>query len=440
MRHVAGFERWQLCSFSVGVDPGKKQPLSSCCFSLARKPESPTPPFKNTHPFFAVFFFFVSAKFEVLAMGIAKKARCFINFVRKVMRNNMKYQSSANATDARLIERLYGGPAIGPENKFRVGAELAKGTFGRVCVAFNSHTKETVAIKFIKRGRHLDDEHVRREILNHRTLRHPHIITFKEVFLTDQSLCIVMEFAEGGDMHSYLAKRSCLSETVARWFFQQLIIGVEYCHKRGVVMRDIKLENLLLDGKQRILKICDFGFSKHDLFDSMPQTVVGTRCYLAPEVLLGRHLQGQKTYSGKKVDIWTCGVCLFAMLYGRNPYEDSMEGNVDGDSDQHMLRLMRGNITIPEFQVKKGQVIDISGDCRDLLHRILLPDPRQRIDIQGIMSHPWFQDSLPAGATKCNEGVEKIDEGAVIHALGLQTAPEVEELIIAARTNPEAIS
>ena len=87
---------------------------------------------------------------------------------------------------------------------------------------------------------------VETEILNHRVLRHPHVIEFKEVFITSEYICIVMEYASGGNLFSYVQRAIRLKEPAARWFFQQLIIGLDYCHRRGVVNRDIKLENTLL--------------------------------------------------------------------------------------------------------------------------------------------------------------------------------------------------
>ena len=99
-----------------------------------------------------------------------------------------------------------------------------------------------------------------------RRLHHPHIIEFKEAFLTDEYICVVMECAEGGDLFSFVRDRRTLTEAGARWFFQQVIAALDYCHKRGVVVRDLKLENCLLhigpEGPLPILKLCDFGLSK----------------------------------------------------------------------------------------------------------------------------------------------------------------------------------
>lgn len=91
---------------------------------------------------------------------------------------------------------------------------------------------------------------VETEILNHRVLRHPHVIEFKEVFITSEFICIVMEYASGGNLFSYVQKAMRLKEPAARWFFQQLIIGLDYCHRRGVVNRDIKLVRPSTDCKR----------------------------------------------------------------------------------------------------------------------------------------------------------------------------------------------
>lgn len=116
------------------------------------------------------------------------------------------------------------------------------------------------------------------EIVNHSLLRHPHVIQFKEVFLTTDFICIAMEYATGGSLFQYVQRAGKLKESVARWFFQQLIIGVDYCHRRGVANRDIKLENTLLQVVNGLplplLKICDFGYSKAD-FKSAAKSKVG---------------------------------------------------------------------------------------------------------------------------------------------------------------------
>lgn len=111
-------------------------------------------------------------------------------------------------------------------------------------------------------------KYVEAEIVNHSLMRHPHVIQFKEVFLTSRYICIVMEYATGGTLFQYVQKQGRLKEAVARWFFQQLVVGVDYCHKRGSSHRDIKLENTLLQvgSSGRALWPCKKQSQHHDVW------------------------------------------------------------------------------------------------------------------------------------------------------------------------------
>ncbi|CAH9118485.1 unnamed protein product [Cuscuta europaea] len=153
--------------------------------------------------------------------------------------------------------------------------------------------------------------------MNHRSLKHPNIVRFKEVLLTPTHLAIVMEYAAGGELFHRICSVGRFNEDEARFFFQQLISGVSYCHSMQICHRDLKLENTLLDGSTAPrVKICDFGYSKSEVFHSQPKSTVGTPAYVAPEVLT------RKEYDGKLADIWSCGVTLYVMLTGAYPFED----------------------------------------------------------------------------------------------------------------------
>jgi serine/threonine protein kinase len=156
-----------------------------------------------------------------------------------------------------------------------------------------------------------------REIVNHRSLRHPNIIRFKEVVLTPTHLAIVMEYAAGGELFERICEAGRFHEDEARYFFQQLVCGVSFCHAMNICHRDLKLENTLLDGSPAPrLKICDFGYSKSSVLHSRPKSTVGTPAYIAPEVL------SRREYDGKHADVWSCGVTLYVMLVGAYPFED----------------------------------------------------------------------------------------------------------------------
>lgn len=316
---------------------------------------------------------------------------------------------------------------IGPNGRYKLGHRLSEGQFGKVRVAIDTVKKKEVAIKFIARGPTLDAAYVTREILNHRTLCHPHVIEFKEVFLTDGALCIVMEYAAGGDMHDYISKHKCVPEDWARWFFQQIILAIEYCHKRDVVLRDIKLENLLLDKNQQLVKVCDFGFSKHNQHDSAPRTCVGTPCYLAPEVL--KSPMKHRPYNGEKVDIWTCGVSLFVMLFGFYPFDDPNDGNTSKENTMYLKRILEGNVNIPTVQLRNDKATPISEDCLDLLKKMLEPSPSKRITLKGIKEHSWFLEGLPEGSLDYNKDAETTDENYIASTRRLQSVATIEKLV-----------
>jgi serine/threonine-protein kinase SRK2 len=290
--------------------------------------------------------------------------------------------------------------------------DLNSGTFGFVQLARDKQTGELIAVKFIERGDKVT-KYVEREIINHRCLVHPHIVQFKEVFLTTNHLAIAMEFASGGDMFEYVVKKNGLREDEARWFFQQLIVGLDYCHRMGVVNRDIKLENTLLDSSPRpLVKICDFGYSKHEKFQSAPGSRVGTPAYLAPEVILTTR---GKTYDGKIADIWSCGVMLYVMLVGAYPFERP-EDKHDNQKLQKMIqRILHVDYAVPSH-------IRVSDDCKDLLKKVLVADPAKRITVEGIYNHPWYCKNLPPGVKEMNDRPQPLPDG-------LQTVEQVTAIV-----------
>ncbi|VAH47838.1 unnamed protein product [Triticum turgidum subsp. durum] len=181
--------------------------------------------------------------------------------------------------------------------RYELLKDIGAGNFGVARLMRNKETKELVAMKYIPRGLKID-ENVAREIINHRSLRHPNIIRFKEVVVTPTHLAIVMEYAAGGELFDRICNAGRFSEDEARYFFQQLICGVSYCHFMQICHRDLKLENTLLDGSPAPrLKICDFGYSKSSLLHSKPKSTVGTPAYIAPEVLSRREYDGKVSHS-----------------------------------------------------------------------------------------------------------------------------------------------
>jgi serine/threonine-protein kinase SRK2 len=281
--------------------------------------------------------------------------------------------------------------------RYDILRDLGSGNFGVAKLVREKANGEFYAVKYIERGLKID-EHVQREIINHRDLKHPNIIRFKEVFVTPTHLAIVMEYAAGGELFERICNAGRFSEDEGRYYFKQLISGVSYCHAMQICHRDLKLENTLLDGSPSShLKICDFGYSKSSVLHSQPKSTVGTPAYVAPEVL------SRKEYNGKIADVWSCGVTLYVMLVGAYPFEDPEDPRNIRNTIQRILSV---HYTIPDY-------VRISSECKHLLSRIFVADPDKRITVPEIEKHPWFLKGplvVPPEEEKCDNGVEEEEE------------------------------
>lgn len=292
--------------------------------------------------------------------------------------------------------------------------DLADGNGGRVTRLMRyKPTGELVAVKFIPRGDRVD-QHVLRELINHRSLRHPNVILFRRAFLTPTHLAIAMDFASGGELLDLLSRASPLPEPAARFLFHQLIAGVSYLHSMYVCHRDLKPENILIDGpnpKSPQLKICDFGYSKSGVLHSRPKSMVGTPSYVAPEVLAGRE------YDGKAADVWSCGVILYIMVVGEYPFIDL--------EDRRNLRKVVEKILAVDYSIPDN--CGVSLHCRQLISSILVKDPKKRFGIREIRKHPWFVKDLR----------EEVSGGLMDKRRDLQSVAEIKRIVEEARIAPK---
>lgn len=259
---------------------------------------------------------------------------------------------------------------------YLLGNTLGIGTFGKVKIGEHQLTKHKVAVKILNRQKikSLDVVgKIRREIQNLKLFRHPHIIKLYQVISTPTDIFMIMEYVSGGELFDYIVKHGKLQEHEARRFFQQIISGVDYCHRHMIVHRDLKPENLLLDHNMHV-KIADFGLSNMMLDGEFLRTSCGSPNYAAPEVISG------KLYAGPEVDIWSCGVILYALLCGTLPFDD-----------EHVPTLFRkiktGIFPIPEY---------LNKTVTSLLCQMLQVDPLKRATIEEIKKHEWFQKELPS--------------------------------------------
>ena len=183
-----------------------------------------------------------------------------------------------------------------------------------------------------------------------------------------------MELCAGGDLLSFVRRRKKLDEKLAKFLFKQTAKGLAYCHRNRVLHRDIKLENLLID-EEGTVKICDFGVSQllNDPTD-LVKDQCGTPAYMAPEVF-----QCTNAFSGQKADVWSLGVCLFAMLCGMVPYRGR-------NIDELKQSITRETLKYPGDAKKK-----LSREARNLIKIMLRKNPKERATIDQVLRHPWLQ-------------------------------------------------
>jgi protein-serine/threonine kinase len=209
------------------------------------------------------------------------------------------------------------------------------------------------------------------------TLKHPNIVRLYDVIETDKYIGIILEYASGGELFDHILAHRYLREKDACKLFAQLVSGVWYIHQKKIVHRDLKLENLLLDRHRNVI-ITDFGFANRfeHRADDLMQTSCGSPCYAAPELVIS-----EGAYVGSAVDIWSCGVILYAMLAGYLPFDDD-PANPDGDNINLLYRyIVNTPLSFPDY---------ISPDARDLLGIMLVPDPALRADLRRVMAHRWL--------------------------------------------------
>jgi 5'-AMP-activated protein kinase catalytic alpha subunit len=252
---------------------------------------------------------------------------------------------------------------------------LGVGTFGKVKLAEHVITGQKVAIKIInKQKMHQMNMHEKlsREINILKTMAHPHVIRMYELIDSPTELFMVMEYVSGGELFDYIVHKVRLRESEARRIFQQIICGIEFCHSHMVCHRDLKPENLLLD-KNLQIKIADFGLSNRMWDGEFLKTSCGSPNYASPEVVSG------KFYAGPETDVWSAGVCLYALLCGSLPFDDENVPNL-------FRKIKHGNFTLPGH---------ISADAKDLIVQMLVVDPTKRLTIPLIRKHRWFRVGLP---------------------------------------------
>ena len=231
-------------------------------------------------------------------------------------------------------------------------------------------------------------ENERRVLLE---ISHPFIVDTHYIFEDSKCAFFIMSFVQNGDISRSLRQKGYFKESQAKLYAAQVTIAIGFLHQCKIIYRDLKLENVLLDGDGYV-KLADFGMSKFlNHTDEKMKSVMGTVPYMAPEMIASSNSEYDRM-----VDWWALGIMLFEMVFGMLPFDHK---------NQHMLfqKILKEKHVFPtEILVKKEgklikQSIDISDEAKDLINKLLEKDHTKRIgrredDYREVINHPWFAD------------------------------------------------
>jgi len=328
----------------------------------------------------------------------------------------------------RLHEKVTGDLV---HQRYKFGKLLGQGSSAAVYEATHKRSKLEVAIKVIKKNGDMnDDESMATELEILKMVHHRYILNCHELFETPQCIWVVMEIIRGGELLELLIEGGVYTERDAARAMKQAFLALSYLHSQGIVHRDIKLQNLLLTDKERTsdLKVCDFGLSAQiarDQIDWGDKDSVknyrgltdkwGTPQYFAPEML-------QKAY-GPQVDLWSVGVVLFQLLVGRLPFNAPSNSELFRQierSPDHLRRL---------FAMSEWR--GVSDPAKDLVMKLLNPDPTKRLNADEALSHEWIllkgetgTGSLSAAKDAFKQQVAQKRLTAMWHVLDIINAPD----------------
>uniref|UniRef100_A0A671LFY0 Protein kinase C n=1 Tax=Sinocyclocheilus anshuiensis TaxID=1608454 RepID=A0A671LFY0_9TELE len=258
---------------------------------------------------------------------------------------------------------------------FTLHKMLGKGSFGKVFLAELKGTGQFFAVKALKKDVVLMDDDVECTMVERRVLslawEHPFLTHLYCTFQTKENLFFVMEYLNGGDLMFHIQACHRFDLPRSTFYAAEIVCGLQFLHSKGIVYRDLKLDNILLDIDGHI-KIADFGMCKENMFgETRTCTFCGTPDYIAPEILLGQKY-------GTSVDWWSFGVLLYEMLIGQSPFH--------GHEEEELFQSIRtDDPCYPRW---------LSRDANDILVKLFVREPERRLGVKGnIRQHAFFRDT-----------------------------------------------
>uniref|UniRef100_A0AAQ4R9R7 calcium/calmodulin-dependent protein kinase n=1 Tax=Gasterosteus aculeatus aculeatus TaxID=481459 RepID=A0AAQ4R9R7_GASAC len=295
-------------------------------------------------------------------------------------------------------------------NQYKLKKEIGKGSYGVVKLAYNEDSEQYYAMKVVSKKRlmkqcgflreskpsSLSTNKVYKEIAILKKLDHPNVVKLVEVLddPDEDGLHMAFDLMKRGQVMEVPTDEP-FTEEQARFYFRDIVLGIEYLHYHKIIHRDIKPSNLLL-GDDGHVKIADFGVSNEfEGTDALLSSTAGTPAFMAPE-MMSEH---GRRFSGKALDIWAMGVTLYCFVFGRCPFYDTCILSLHN-------KIKNKSVEFPETPL-------ISKELKELIKRMLDKNPETRINIPEIKLHAWVTENgsnpLPLEEEHCT-AVEVTEE------------------------------
>lgn len=265
-------------------------------------------------------------------------------------------------------------------NGYKMLNEIGQGAFATVYKAEEIETKTIYAIKAVAKaslGSKEDQNRFQREIDSMAVMRHENIVQLYNFFSDETNFYMVMDYCPNGELYDFIIKNGKIQENTAALLFQQIVSAISYCHSYGVAHRDLKPQNILIQ-KFPFIKVADFGLCGYVKEDELMKTFCGSPAFCAPECI------SKVNYDGRKSDIWSLGVILFAMLTGEFPWNLS-------NTSVMVQQILTADFTFPNY---------LNQQSKDLISKMLKVNPNDRISMEDILKHPFLKLAQNANIVK----------------------------------------
>lgn len=288
------------------------------------------------------------------------------------------------------VKRMSKRKIISVGNYKFTGKILGKGNFARVEEAYHELLGLKVAVKIMDLN-NIKEDYVVRNLFREATimskLKHPCVVSlFETMQKSDNIYYLITEIVTGGDLCTYVKaqRNGKLDERTAKYFAQQFVSAMAYMHQKGIVHRDLKMENVMLNSSQTQIKIVDFGLSNEWSSESPLKTHCGSPEYAAPELFVT-----SKVY-GPEVDLWSLGIIIYGMVVGQLPFVSNKSNDL---SSQERRKMLVAQINKGIASPQRKAIASFSVEFKNLMNRLLNADAKKRIDIKEMIVHPWITDN-----------------------------------------------